>query len=254
MKPIFKHWQSGLTLIELLIALSIVAVIILLMTLGQGLSLSRGEDARRKSDLAKLKVAFEDYYNDHNCYPEPTLLQTCGGADLSPYVAKIPCDPRLKTPYPYYWDASCSWYALYTTLEDKTDPIITTLGCFPTCGVTGKPYNYIQSNGKLMPSQIAAIIDAGGAVTIEPGPTPTPPGGGGTPTPSPSGSSTPTPSPSGSGTPTPSPSGPGNNLACDPNGQCNYYADPVGSGCPITYSNPHLCQQACADPVNRCAK
>lgn len=247
--------QSGLTLIELLIALAIIAVLILLMFLGQGLQLSRGEDARRKSDLAKLKVAFEDYYNDHNCYPSPELLQTCNSSDLQPYVAKVPCDPRTKLPYPYYWDASCTWYASYTTLEDKSDPIISTLGCAPTCGVPNKPYNYIQTNGKLTPAQFAALIGAGGGVFIEPGSSP-PPGGGATPTPTPVGP-TPTPSPSGSAGPTPSPSATpipgGGNLACDPSGQCNVYNDPGGSGCPITFTDPVACQAACASPTNRCA-
>src|SRR5258708_1862599 len=92
---------EGFTLIELLIALAIVAMLIAILVLGQGLQLSRGEDARRKADLAKLKVSFEDYYNDKGCYPPAALLQRCGSADLSPYVAKIPCDPRTKAPYPY---------------------------------------------------------------------------------------------------------------------------------------------------------
>ncbi len=229
--------EVGLTLIELLIALAIVALLILLLMIGQGLQLSRGEDARRKADLAKLKVAFEDYYNDHNCYPPPALLQRCYSSDLAPYVAKIPCDPRSKQPYPYYLDSTCQWYALYTTLGDLHDPVTPTLGCFPTCGVTGQSYNYIQTNGKLSPAQTAIIINGGGSSG---GPTPTP---------------TPAPTPSGSGTPGPStsPSGSGS-LACDPSGQCNIYADPAGSGCPVVYSDATLCQQACSNPANRCAQ
>lgn len=225
MKPIFKNFQRGLTLIELLIALAIVAIIILLMLLGQGLQLSRGEDARRKSDLAKLKVAFEDYYNDHNCYPPQSLLQRCGSADLSPYVGKIPCDPRTRQPYPYYLDSRCSWYALYTTLGDTGDPVISTLGCSPTCGITGQSYNYVQSNGSLTSSDLSDEVNSGA--------------GGAVPTPSPS--------------PTPTPS-PDSFLACDPSGQCNVYYDPEGSGCPITFTEPQACQQACSNPANRCAQ
>src|SRR5258708_32581778 len=120
--------RSGFTLIELLIALAIIAILFVVLLLGEGLQLSRGEDARRKSDLAKLKVAFEDYYNDHNCYPPPALLQRCGSTDLAPYVARIPCDPRSRQPYPDYIDSSCQWYAIYTTLGDKNDAVISTLG------------------------------------------------------------------------------------------------------------------------------
>lgn len=230
-----RPFESGLTLIELLVALAIVALVILLMLLGQGLQLSRGEDGRRKSDLAKLKVAFEDYYNDHNCYPPPALLQRCGSSDLSPYVAKIPCDPRTKQPYPYYLDSQCSWYALYTTLGDVNDPVISTLGCSPTCGVAGQSYNYVQTNGSASVSEIADEVNS------QPGPTPTP-----TPTPGPTTTPVPTPSP------TPPPGG--GQLACDPSGMCNIYNDPAGSGCPVTFSDPVVCQNACANPANRCAK
>jgi prepilin-type N-terminal cleavage/methylation domain-containing protein len=259
--------SSGFTLIELLVALTILALIITLMLLGAGIQLSRGEDARRKADLAKFKIGFEDYYNDHRCYPPPALLQRCGSSDLAPYIAKVPCDPRTKQPYPYYWDGSCQWYAAYTTLEDTSDPVITTLGCSPTCGVPNQPYNYVQSNGKYSVSQMASYISGGVMQTLVPTPTPSPgggglptatptaaptqPPGGGNPTPTPGGGNpTPTPTPAPSPTPTPNM----NNLACDPSGQCNVYNDPNGSGCPVTFSDPTACQQACADPANRCAR
>lgn len=228
MKAIFKNrqlLQRGLTLIELLVALAIVAIVILLMLLGQGLQLSRGEDARRKSDFSRLKIAFEDYYNDHNCYPPPSLLQRCGSNDLSPYVSKVPCDPRTRRPYAYYLDSNCSWYAMYTALGDVNDPVIQTLGCSPNCGIEGESYNYVQSNGSLGVSELAEEINSGGAV--QPSPTPPP-------------------------SPTPSPT-PYNALACDPSGICNVYQDPQSSGCPITFTDPDVCQQACANPANRCA-
>lgn len=233
--------QKGFTLIELLIALAIIAIIITLMMLGQGLQLSRGEDARRKSDLAKLKVSFEDYYNDKGCYPPPILLQRCGSSDLAPYVAKVPCDPRTKQPYPYYMSNTCDWYALYATLGDVNDPVIPTLGCFPTCGVPDELYNYIQTNGAITPAQTADQIGAGNALS----------GNAGAPTPVPTSTPTPVPTPTSTSTPTPTPV---NALACDPSGQCNIYQDPVGSGCPITFTDASACQQACVNPANRCAQ
>jgi len=230
--------ENGFTLIELLIALAIIAMLMAVLVLGQGLQLSRGEDARRKADLAKLKVAFEDYYNDKNCYPPAALLQRCGSADLSPYVAKIPCDPRTKQPYPYYLDSTCGWYALYTTLGDTNDPVIPTIGCFPTCGVKDEPFNYIQTNGALTPAQTADIVNAGQIQS-----------GGATPTPVPTVAPTAVPTP----TPNPTPYGSGE-LACDPSGLCNVYFDPLSKGCPVLFTDQSLCQQACSDPANRCAR
>src|SRR5690606_1314839 len=104
-KSVFKGElfpNKGMSLIEILI---VVAVLILL-----GLVLSRSvlgqtakaRDARRKDDLEKIRVAFEDYYNDNQCYPAPETLTSCGSAQLSPYLQSVPCDPVDKQPYAYF--------------------------------------------------------------------------------------------------------------------------------------------------------
>lgn len=207
--------DSGFSMIELLVALAIIAVLILFLMLGQGLQLGRGEDAKRKSDLARLKVAFEDYYNDHGCYPPPELLQRCGSTDFSPYLAKVLCDPRSKKPYTYIRDPKCRWYGIYTTLIDTNDPVITTLNCSPTC-IPGQPYNFVQTNGNVSTSIINTYVQNNPEVINVP-----------------SGNVT---------------------YACDPNGQCNVYDNPGLKGCPRTFSDPIACQTACADPANRCAR
>ena len=50
----------------------------------------------------------------------------------------------------------------------------------------------------------------------------------------------------GAATPTP----PGS-WGCTPGGQCNLYADPVGSGCPVTFFSGD-CDNQCGNPANRC--
>ncbi|PWU22576.1 hypothetical protein C5B42_05650 [Candidatus Cerribacteria bacterium 'Amazon FNV 2010 28 9'] len=211
--------DRGFTMIELLVALSIVAIMILLLALGQGLQLGRGEDAQRKSDFAKLKIAFEDYYNDHKCYPPPQILQQCNTTALAPYLGRVPCDPVSKQPYAYITDGSCRWYALFTTLDDTSDPDITTLGCKPTCGVTNLPYNYIQTNGAMPVGDIVNLIDGNTNLLPTPPPTVIP-----------------------------------GDYACDPRGQCNVYDDPIGHGCKATFVDAQTCQSACANPANWCTR
>lgn len=138
-------WQSGLTLIELLVVTSILAVLLLFGFVSFSLQRQRGFDARRKSDLAKLKIALEEYYNDKRCYPTLTIMSHCGLGDLRPYLDKVPCDPVSKLPYGYVVDAACTYFGVFTTLQDVNDEVIAELGCSPTCSA-GKTYNYGVTN------------------------------------------------------------------------------------------------------------
>ncbi|KKT36219.1 MAG: hypothetical protein UX12_C0033G0004 [Candidatus Collierbacteria bacterium GW2011_GWC1_45_47] len=119
--------RKGFTLIEILV------VVMILIILGMGIltilnpmtQILKGYDTVRKTDLAKLKAAFESYYEDHGCYPEQSLLENCGGDDLDPYINPIPCDPSTKEPYLlyYYPQSSCPQnFVVYTELTNIFDP------------------------------------------------------------------------------------------------------------------------------------
>ncbi len=126
-----RQKKSGLSMIEILIVTAVIGVLILaaLSILPQQINKSR--DGRRKSDLQKIKIAFENYFSDNDCYPDPDILNNCGGTDLQPYLASIPCDPQTKTRYLYApEEVSCPhYYRVYANLEIDVDPVITELGC-----------------------------------------------------------------------------------------------------------------------------
>ena len=157
--------ERGLTLIELLIVVTILALLMLLAASAYKLQHQRALDARRKSDLAKLKVVFEDYYNDKHCYPTATMMGHCGLNDLQPYMDKVPCDPLTHLSYGYTYDTACTYYGLFTTLQDTSDPVIKEIGCYPRCAAT-VPYNYgITNSGKSL-SFLAGNLLLGGATTF----------------------------------------------------------------------------------------
>lgn len=99
--------QNGFTLTELLVVVVIIVVlgIAILIGINPMAQIFKGYDARRKSDLNKIKIALENYYADKDCYPvfpldaveKPTYF--CESDFLSPYLAKMPCDPNSKKPY-----------------------------------------------------------------------------------------------------------------------------------------------------------
>lgn len=146
MKP-----RPGFTLIEIIIAFAILAI---LMIMGFGswrTQIDKARDADRKSDLQRLKTAFEDYFNDHECYPPLGTLSASDG--LKPYLDKIPRDPITKQPYQHQF-IDCRSYRILTHLDNETDPIINSLGCNPNCGY-GSNLNYGITSSNLNVSNTA---------------------------------------------------------------------------------------------------
>lgn len=137
-------------MIEILIVLAILAILMILFLLVFRTQLARGRDARRKSDLEKIKIAFEEYFNDNGCYPPADILNNCGGDELRPYLDRIPCDPFTRQSYIYIPEpgATCSGYRLFTSLEDGNDPAIGRIGCDSQVGCGfGADWNYGVSAG-----------------------------------------------------------------------------------------------------------
>lgn len=129
--------QSGLTLIEILIVIALLMLILLAIFKVFGTDVNRAKDAQRKSDLRDIKLAFEDYYNDHQSYPPREYLDDCGGDSLRPYLKAVPCDPETGKPYLYmpFPDDGTQGYRVLSILNDKSDPIIEKFGCEGGCGI-----------------------------------------------------------------------------------------------------------------------
>jgi prepilin-type N-terminal cleavage/methylation domain-containing protein len=150
MKPsVYK----GFTLFELLIVISILAILMTAGITNWMAQIQRAYDAQRKGDLSKLKAVLEHYANDYGCYP-PAGLMTCDSTIFASYnMPKVVCDPEAKQPYLYQpIDPSdlCRGYRLYTVLRVHGDTDIKNFGCDrPTgCGVPEHPeYNYGVAQG-----------------------------------------------------------------------------------------------------------
>lgn len=144
-----KH--QGFTLVEIMIVVSLIVIIAIALLGGINplQQFFRGYDTVRKSDLAKLKSAFENYYNDHNCYPDQSILAQCGSNALDPYLDRIPCDPNTKQAYEIYLlpaDSSCPQkFAIYANLSSTVDirgDLITY--CPDTAAVYSADMNYTE--------------------------------------------------------------------------------------------------------------
>lgn len=166
-----SYKNKGFTLVELVIVIAIIAILAVIAIAYFSSQLSKGKDARRKSDLDRIKIAVEEYEKDHNCYPL-ALSCTPEGTELQPYLNQIPCDPGTNAPYVYEHEVSMcpSWYRLYAKLDYTQDPL-----ALPFCGPAGNDaFNYYVSS----PNAPGCVPITGGSGSGGGGVG----GGGGTPT------------------------------------------------------------------------
>jgi prepilin-type N-terminal cleavage/methylation domain-containing protein len=100
-----KKTQKGVTLIEVLIVVTIILFLMIALYRTIGINVEKARDADRKKDLKEIKVAFENYYNDKNCYPPADSLDTCDSTVLAPYLPQVPCD-KIGQKYLYLPEAN----------------------------------------------------------------------------------------------------------------------------------------------------
>ncbi|MBI2430423.1 MAG: type II secretion system protein GspG [Candidatus Levybacteria bacterium] len=163
---------------ELLIVISVIAILAfgvfwVFDPLGQ---LQSANDAKRKSDLAKVQQALEQYYKDNGSYPLSTGLDKekpyrikgfkadhqiiDWGEDWLPYMAILPKDPKSIKRYLYVEGGNGQSYKLYASLErGGSDPMACRPGgsaCFGvppgiTCGAAADICNYGVSSRNVSP-------------------------------------------------------------------------------------------------------
>lgn len=134
MLSMFRSHRSGLTMIELLVVVAILATVFLIAVFSVQKYMSRSRDATRKTHLEKYRIALEEYHNDKGRYPESSVFLNCGSGDLKPYLPTVYCDPLTGQPYYYQTNAVGNEYIIYVHLDAEDDPVIATRGCSDGCG------------------------------------------------------------------------------------------------------------------------
>lgn len=116
--------DSGFTLLELLVVISVLAILISLALTSFSTVQKKGRDAKRKSDIKEVQSALEQYYSvcGYN-YPIPTGFYSQGVYCTSPSLGilpTVPTDPK-GTP-PYYCGGTCdaSGFQVCAVLEGES--------------------------------------------------------------------------------------------------------------------------------------
>ena len=124
--------RPAFTIIELMIAVSIIAILTGIAAVSYSGIQQRGRDASRKNDLSQVKVALSSYYASQipAVYVTSATAATINGSTdsvsttLSPnYIKTVPVDPFNTGSYVYKYQSfnSAKSFKLFGTLENKND-------------------------------------------------------------------------------------------------------------------------------------
>ncbi len=120
-----KSSKKGFSLVELLVVITIIAILSVVAYTAIGGQTIKARNAKRLQDLSSIQSALQVYYAENNKYPSnPLTSGTNIAAGLIPkkYLSEIPKDPGGKDDYKYGVTASA--YQLGATIEDENDPTI----------------------------------------------------------------------------------------------------------------------------------
>ena len=106
--------KKGFTLIELIVSITIIAVLTAVGVVSYSGANKRARDSRRMADLEKIRIALELYRQSvGTSYPSSASLKS----NLAPnYIQSFPTDP--KTGYDYTYSSTGYKYTLTATVED----------------------------------------------------------------------------------------------------------------------------------------
>jgi len=112
--------QAGFTLVELLISISIIAILAIILSVNFSNAQKSGRDQRRVSDLKAIQAAAEQYYllsgnypSSVNFYKSTSPAWTVNGQTI---LNKFPSDPKSGSDY-LNNNVSSAGYCVCTTVE-----------------------------------------------------------------------------------------------------------------------------------------
>lgn len=123
-----KKYHKAFTLVELLVVVTIIALLTVVAALNYEKAKAKSRDAQRKSDLTKISMALESYKADNKQYiATNNVYILANSTNMTPltsggYISSTPTDPLNVDSYKYQYksDTDGSQYKLITLSETIT--------------------------------------------------------------------------------------------------------------------------------------
>lgn len=209
-KSIFSTFSAGFTLVEILVAVAMVATLTggLLLTLNPQKQIDKTRDSVKAEDLRQIKNALDAYYEDNKCFPQSVPFGSDWTHNGTVYMKKVPQDSSCNNGqgscylYKVPEDNCPQWNILFSRISKASSQTTScALSSLSNCAPKGyTDYSWACTlSGAVDCDNLVSTTDmSGGSLALLPTPTPAGPGGP-TPTPTPPGggqgapTSTPTP-------------------------------------------------------------
>lgn len=125
MKNIIK--RNGFTLVELLVVISIIAILTIVSVSSYKTAQIKARDAERKANLDSVSKSLMLYYTDNGKFPKEDVFKLgtsnkgLTGPDGTVYMVKTPLDPTNDGSYKFVYKTDEKFFNLFANLENKED-------------------------------------------------------------------------------------------------------------------------------------
>jgi general secretion pathway protein G len=124
--------NSGFTLVELLVVISIIAILATVIGVNYSGARKSARDSKRKADMENVAAAFEMYYSEFKRYPNCGWDIAMSNLNEAGYLNSIPQNTSDENEYQYQCNSDDNWFGVYAKLENKNEKI-TISECSEVC-------------------------------------------------------------------------------------------------------------------------
>jgi prepilin-type N-terminal cleavage/methylation domain-containing protein len=165
-----SHSRTGFSLVEIVIVISVLAILAGAMVPRFSSRLAAARDARRISDINAIRDAIDQYYQDKGVFPAPTPNATAGGWDVSDdgdfipdlveqgYLSDMPKDPLNDAVHQYrYFVYAKGQYGCVGT----TPYYVLGIRNFETAEFAARNKGYFKCSGRDWSNEFAYVTGGG---------------------------------------------------------------------------------------------